>query len=229
MNLTQEELYYLSVWSKEEFESQRAELPAHRLQQLHKADTLSLKIIFAVWQENELKEGREGLGLDSVPHLQWPWSTPVEFQLRSDEARKQLGTAWLLIYIAAGVFERLFARGNRFSLGAFMITTCIASFESVPRWSWIGLEVDYYTWLVIVGIVGFIAGFFSAERRVPGAIALAICGVGGIASAGGLLALLPMIPFFLFVIAIAIGFLPGIIFYWLVEQLFGVSLSHDEN
>ena len=130
---------------------------------------------------------------------------------------------------AASTFERLFARGNRLASGVFAGITCFASFESVPGWGWFGWDVEYSFWLALAGLTGLVAGFLSAERRLAGAIALGICGVGGVAATSTLLWWLPRIPFFLFVLAIAIGFLPGIAFYWIVEQLLGRRYASEKE
>jgi hypothetical protein len=119
-------------------------------------------------------------------------------------------------------FNHICARpaGNVFLLPFFLIVL-FSSFESVPQWAWFNWNVDFTFWLLLAGISGAVAGGFSAERRLTGAIALGLCGVGAVATLNTVLSVLPMMHLIICVIIEAIGFLPGLAVYWVVECVLG--------
>src|SRR6185503_5138187 len=85
MNLTQDELDFLSAWAREEWEPACYQLPAHRLQLAHSVSGAELLVFINAWTEDEGKKDLEILDAAS-PQPRWPWSTTEEFGARLVEA-----------------------------------------------------------------------------------------------------------------------------------------------
>src|SRR5690242_1002118 len=88
MNLTQDELEFLSAWVREEWEPACYQLPAHRLQLAHGISGAQLIVFIKAWTEREGKKDQEILSAAGNPQPRWPWSTPVDFGGRLAEARR---------------------------------------------------------------------------------------------------------------------------------------------
>jgi hypothetical protein len=79
MNLTRDELEYLSVWAREEWEPACYDLPAHRLQLAHGVAGAQFIMLIKAWTEAENKKDHEILSAAINPRPRWPWSTTEEF------------------------------------------------------------------------------------------------------------------------------------------------------
>jgi hypothetical protein len=86
MNLTRDELEYLSAWAREEWEPACYQLPAHRLQLAHGVAGASLIVFIKAWTEAERKKDQEILQEAANSQADWPWSTMEEFRARLAEA-----------------------------------------------------------------------------------------------------------------------------------------------
>ena len=89
MNLTQDELEFLSAWAREEWEPACYELPAHRQQLAHGVTGAQLIVLIKAWTEGEGKKDQEILAASVNPQPHWPWTTIGEFANRLAEASKQ--------------------------------------------------------------------------------------------------------------------------------------------
>jgi hypothetical protein len=89
MNLTQDELEFLSAWAREEWEPACYELPAHRLQLAHGVVGAQFIMLIKDWTEAENKKDQEILSAAINPRPRWPWSTTEEFADRLVEANER--------------------------------------------------------------------------------------------------------------------------------------------
>ena len=88
MNLTPEELDFLSAWAREEWEPACYQLPSHRLQLVHGVSGAHLILLIKTWTEVESKKDRDILGTGSNPRPRWPWPTAEDFATRFAEASR---------------------------------------------------------------------------------------------------------------------------------------------
>src|SRR5437773_7844490 len=82
MNLTREELEFLSAWAREEWEPACYQLPSHRLQLAHGVSGGQLLVFIKAWTESEGKKDADILGAAANPQPPWPWSTAEHFGTR---------------------------------------------------------------------------------------------------------------------------------------------------
>jgi hypothetical protein len=82
MNLTNEELEFLSAWAREEWEPACYQLPAHRLQLAHGVSAAQLVVFIKAWTEGEGKKDQEILGVVGNSQSLWPWPTTEDFNHR---------------------------------------------------------------------------------------------------------------------------------------------------
>ncbi len=87
MKLTQEEIAYLSAWSREEWEPDCYRRPAHRLQLAHAVPGAYLIDLIKAWTEAEGKKDQAILDAADNPTPSWPWRSDGEFQVRLHEAQ----------------------------------------------------------------------------------------------------------------------------------------------
>jgi hypothetical protein len=90
MNLTHDELEFLSAWAREEWEPACYGLPAHRLQLGHGVVGAHLILLIKAWTESEGKKDQDILVAAGNPEPRWPWSTDADFVGRLAEARRRL-------------------------------------------------------------------------------------------------------------------------------------------
>ena len=79
MNLTQDELEFLSAWAREEWEPACYQLPAHSLQLANKVSGAQLIVFIKAWTEGEGKKDQDILGVAANPQPRWPWPTTENF------------------------------------------------------------------------------------------------------------------------------------------------------
>ena len=89
MNLTKNELEFLSAWAREEWEPACYQLPAHRLQLVHGISGESFIVLIKAWTKAEGKKDQEILQVSANSEPAWPWLTNNEFRVRVEEARRQ--------------------------------------------------------------------------------------------------------------------------------------------
>jgi len=87
MKLTQQEIEYLSAWSREEWEPDCYQRPAHRLQLSHAVPGAYFIDLIKAWTEAEGKKDQEILAAADNPTPAWPWQSDEEFQVRLHEAQ----------------------------------------------------------------------------------------------------------------------------------------------
>jgi hypothetical protein len=75
MNLTHEELEFLSAWAREEWEPACYQLPAHRVQLAHGVSGAKLIVLIKGWAQGERKQDQDILGAAVNPQPSWPWPT----------------------------------------------------------------------------------------------------------------------------------------------------------
>jgi hypothetical protein len=88
MKLTPDELEFLSVWAREEWEPACYQLPAHRLQLAHGVSGAQLIVFIKAWTEGEGKKDQDILSVAGNAPPRWPWSATEEFAARLEEANK---------------------------------------------------------------------------------------------------------------------------------------------
>jgi hypothetical protein len=93
IKLTQDELEFLSAWTRAEREPACYGMPAHRLQLAHAVVGAQLIVFVKAWTEDEGKKDEEILAVAVNPQPRWPWSTTGEFAGRLAEASIRL-TIW---------------------------------------------------------------------------------------------------------------------------------------
>jgi hypothetical protein len=86
MNLTHDELDFLTAWACEEWEPACYQLPCHRLQLSHGVSGAQLLVLIKVWTEGECKMGLDILSAATNSQPRWPWSTTDYFSARYDKA-----------------------------------------------------------------------------------------------------------------------------------------------
>jgi hypothetical protein len=86
MELTREEVEFLSAWAREEWEPACYGLPAHRSQLAHGISGAHLTLLIKAWAESEGKKDREILDVFGNADPQWPWKTNELFGQRVAEA-----------------------------------------------------------------------------------------------------------------------------------------------
>ena len=96
----------------------------------------------------------------------------------------------------------------------------IGGLESVPGWERVGLGLSPVALLLLATAAGTVAGAIGAEFRLAGAIAGGLCGAGALGALHLLLSLVSAIPNVITILAILVGFLPGICVYWIAEKVF---------
>src|SRR2546423_4940113 len=89
MNLTHDELEFLSAWAREEWEPACYGLPAHRLQLAHGVAGAHLTVFIKAWAESEGRKDQDILGAAANPQPRWPWHTTEEFRARFEEASRK--------------------------------------------------------------------------------------------------------------------------------------------
>lgn len=87
MKLTQEEIAYSSAWSREEWEPDCYQRPAHQLQLSHRIPGASLIDLIKAWTETEGKKDQDMLVAANNPTPCWPWKSDTEFWARLREAQ----------------------------------------------------------------------------------------------------------------------------------------------
>ena len=87
MKLTSEEIAYLSAWSREEWEADCYQRPAHRLQLSHRVPGAYLIDLIKAWTEAEGKKDQDILGAANNCSPCWPWKSNEEFRARLHEAQ----------------------------------------------------------------------------------------------------------------------------------------------
>ena len=87
MNLTQDELEFLSAWAREEWEPACYQLPAHSLQLAHGVAGAQLIVFIKAWAQGEGKNDNAILSA-AVRQPRWPWSTTEDFGDRFAEASR---------------------------------------------------------------------------------------------------------------------------------------------
>src|SRR5947208_15381015 len=87
MNLTQDELEFLSAWAREEWQPACYQRPAHRLQLAHGVSGAQMIVFIKAWTEGEGKRDQDILGAGVNPQPRWPWSTTEEFGARFPDPR----------------------------------------------------------------------------------------------------------------------------------------------
>lgn len=88
MKLTHDELEFLSVWAREEWEPACYQLPAHRLQLSHGIVGAQLIVFIKAWTESEGKKDQDILNAAANPQPHWPWPTSESFDRRFAEASR---------------------------------------------------------------------------------------------------------------------------------------------
>jgi hypothetical protein len=88
VELTQDELEFLSAWTREEWEPACYQLPAHRLQLAHGVAGGQLVSFIKAWTKSEGKKDLDILGAASNPQPRWPWLTTETFDARLAEASR---------------------------------------------------------------------------------------------------------------------------------------------
>jgi len=88
MNLTHDELEYLSAWAREEWSPACYELPCHRLQLCHGVSGAQLILLIKAWVKAERAKDQDILKAALNSHPAWPWSTPDDFTARFAEASR---------------------------------------------------------------------------------------------------------------------------------------------
>jgi hypothetical protein len=88
MNLTQEELRFLSNWAREEWEPACYQLPAHRVQLAHAVSGAQLILFIKAWTEREGKKDQDILSEALGSEVLWPWPTIEDFCNRLGEASR---------------------------------------------------------------------------------------------------------------------------------------------
>lgn len=90
MNLTHDELEFLSAWAREEWEPACYELPAHRLQLAHGVAGAHLITLIKAWTESEGKKDQEIFAAAANAQPRWPWPTTDDFAGRLTQANERL-------------------------------------------------------------------------------------------------------------------------------------------
>jgi hypothetical protein len=88
MKLTHDELEFLSAWAREEWEPACYQLPAHRLQLIHRVPAAKLIVFVKAWTEREGRKDQDILNAAANPQPCWPWSTSTDFDVRFAEASR---------------------------------------------------------------------------------------------------------------------------------------------
>jgi hypothetical protein len=88
MNLTPDELEFLSTWAREEWEPACYQLPAHRFQLAHRVSIAKVIVFIKAWTEGEGKKDQDILGAAGNPQPRWPWPTTADFDARFAEASR---------------------------------------------------------------------------------------------------------------------------------------------
>ncbi len=88
MKLTDDELAFLSVWAREEWEPACYGLPAHRLQLANRVSGAQLILFIKAWTEGEGKKDQDIIGSAVNPQPHWPWPTTEAFAGRLAEASR---------------------------------------------------------------------------------------------------------------------------------------------
>jgi hypothetical protein len=88
MELTHDEVDFLSAWAREEWEPTSYELAAHRQQLAHGVLGAHLIALINAWTDDEGKKDQEILAASVNPQPHWPWATTGEFASRVAEASK---------------------------------------------------------------------------------------------------------------------------------------------
>jgi hypothetical protein len=88
MNLTHDELEFLSAWAREEWEPACYQLPSHRLQLAHGVSAAQLLEFIKAWTETEGKNDLDILSASMNAQPRWPWSTAEDFDTRFTEASR---------------------------------------------------------------------------------------------------------------------------------------------
>ena len=88
MNLTREEIDFLSAWAREEWEPACYQLPSHRLQLAHGIPGAQLLVFVKAWTDGEGKKDLDILGAAANPQPRWPWPTAEDFSARFAEASR---------------------------------------------------------------------------------------------------------------------------------------------
>ena len=91
MKLTQEEIEYLSAWSREECEPDCYQRPAHRLQLGHRVPGAYLIDLIKAWTEANGKKDQDMLEAANNPMPCWPWKSDQEFWARAHESQARSG------------------------------------------------------------------------------------------------------------------------------------------
>jgi hypothetical protein len=87
MKLTQDEIAYLSAWSREEWEPDCYQRPAHQLQLSHRVPGAYMIDLIKAWTTAEGKKDQDILGAANIPVPGWPWKSEDEFWARLREAQ----------------------------------------------------------------------------------------------------------------------------------------------
>lgn len=86
MKLTREELEFLSIWAREEWEPACYQLPCHRLQMNHGVSAAQIVVFIKAWTAGEGKKDLDILEAATNAQPRWPWTTSEEFGARLREA-----------------------------------------------------------------------------------------------------------------------------------------------
>lgn len=149
-----------------------------------------------------------------------------ESQNVSEESRNPSFWDKLLDRFTHGLAGMFFER----QLGAIsfcMLVACIflISYQLVPGQEWFVLEIPQVGYFVVIGVLGGFLGLIGSERRGLGAMAGAMCAVVALVLVALLMDWLSQIPLVRLRAAIRaavvlIGFLPGVVFYAIMESIY---------
>ena len=107
------------------------------------------------------------------------------------------------------------------TFGVFIIAIVLLAIESVPAWAFWEIGLSSESYILLGGCVGLLAGFVGAERRILGSLAGGICGAGAIMAIAAVLSWGSRIPSFVIIIAMMVGFMPGVAVYTLIDKVLG--------
>ena len=89
MKLTNEEIAYLSAWSREEWEPDCYQRPAHQLQLAHGVPGGYLINLIKAWTKAEGKRDQDILAAADNATPSWPWKSRDDLWARLHEAKAQ--------------------------------------------------------------------------------------------------------------------------------------------
>lgn len=139
-----------------------------------------------------------------------------------------------LLELTVGPFFDLFCWRRHWGFFVLMILLIVGGYQMIPGREFFDLGWPNTVYFVIVGAAGALVGMLSAKRPVMGLPAGAVAAVGSLGAIALLFEYVPQIPTtrvwaWVNVVALAIGLLPGIALYGVVNQSLPEPAGHHDK